>query len=38
MERYGHPSVDKAKERLLRAFELSDVETGGATGSKQAGT
>jgi hypothetical protein len=33
MERYGHPSVDAAKRRLLRAFEFHDEETGSATGS-----
>jgi integrase len=36
MERYGHPSVDAAKRRLLRAFELDDLETGSATGSRRA--
>lgn len=35
MERYGHPSVDAAKQRLLRAFEWDDAETGSATGSKR---
>lgn len=38
MERYGHPSVDKAKQRLLRAFEWDGTETGSATGSKGAAT
>jgi integrase len=33
MERYGHPSVDAAKHRLLLVFELQDMETGSATGS-----
>jgi integrase len=33
MERYGHPSVDAAKQRLLRAFQMQDHETGSATGS-----
>jgi integrase len=36
MERYGHPSQDAARERLLRAFEWSHAETGSATGSRQA--
>jgi integrase len=36
MERYGHPSVDAAKRRLLRAFSFDDVETGSATGSRTA--
>jgi integrase len=36
MERYGHPSVDAAKQRLLRAFEWNGTETGSATGSSQA--
>ena len=38
MERYGHPSVDAAKARLLGAFEWTATETGSATGSKRAGT
>jgi integrase len=33
MERYGHPSEDAARERLLRAFTLAGVETGSPTGS-----
>jgi integrase len=33
MERYGHPSVDAAKRRLLQAFQLDEAETGRATGS-----
>jgi integrase len=36
MERYGHPSVDAAKQRLLEAFEFSGDETGSATGSREA--
>jgi integrase len=36
MERYGHPSVDAAKQRLLGAFEFSGDETGSATGSREA--
>jgi integrase len=36
MERYGHPSVDAAKRRLLQAFEWSDRESGSATGSRGA--
>jgi hypothetical protein len=33
MERYGHPSVDAAKHRLLLAFQMHEAETGSATGS-----
>ena len=29
MARYGHPSVDAARERVLAAFELDGVEIGG---------
>lgn len=36
MERYGHPSTDAAKRRLLQVFSLSDADTGSATGSKKA--
>jgi integrase len=36
MERYGHPSVNAAKTRLLEAFQLRADETGSATGSKTA--
>ena len=36
MERYGHPSVDGAKRRLLGAFEISVPETGSETGSREA--
>jgi integrase len=36
MERYGHPSVDAAKQRLLHAFEIGDEEIGSATGSRTA--
>lgn len=36
MERYGHPSTDAAKRRLLAAFELDPAEAGSATGSRQA--
>ncbi len=36
MERYGHPSVDEAKQRLLGAFEIATPETGSETGSKVA--
>ena len=36
MERYGHPSVDDAKGRLLQAFEITVPETGSATGSRKA--
>jgi integrase len=35
MERYGYPSVDAAKQRLLRAFELDVAEAGSATGSNR---
>ena len=34
MERYGHPSVDAAKQRLLRAFELTEHETGSREAAK----
>jgi integrase len=33
MSRYGHPSKDAARDRLLRAFELDLAETGRAIGS-----
>ena len=33
MARYGHPSVDAAKRRLLGAFEFDAAETGSAAGS-----
>lgn len=33
MSRYGHPSKDAARSRLLRAFELDVVQTGRAIGS-----
>jgi integrase len=36
MERYGHPSVDAAKQRLLRAFEFDVPESGSKTGSNEA--
>jgi integrase len=35
MARYGHPSKDAARERLLRAFSLEDAESGSATGSSR---
>jgi integrase len=35
MSRYGHPSVDAAKARLLRAFEVNPDEIGRRTGSKR---
>jgi integrase-like protein len=38
MERYGHPSVDAAKQRLLRAFQWTEAETGSAAGSRRAET
>ena len=34
----GHPSVDAAKQRLLRAFSVDDAEIGSATGSRGRGT
>jgi Phage integrase family len=33
MERYGHPSEDAARDRLLGAFSFDGEETGSATGS-----
>lgn len=33
MERYGHPSKDAARDRLLGAFSFDGAETGSATGS-----
>ena len=33
MERYGHPSEDAARNRLLGAFSFDGAETGSATGS-----
>lgn len=36
MERYGHPSQDAARRRLLAAFELGDEEIGNETGSRRA--
>jgi integrase len=33
MARYGHPSVDAAKRRLLAAFRARPLETGSAAGS-----
>ncbi len=35
MERYGHPSEDGARERLLRAFSLDRAESGSAAGSRR---
>ena len=34
MQRYGHPSVDAAKGRLLRAFSVDDAQIGSANGSR----
>jgi integrase len=34
MERYGHPSEDAARERLLGAFSFDGAETGSRTGSR----
>jgi integrase len=36
MERYGHPSEDAAKRRLLQAFSFDGVETGSEAGSRSA--
>ena len=36
MSRYGHPSVEAARRRLLAAFELSEDATGSAVGSRKA--
>jgi integrase len=36
MSRYGHPSIDAAKARLLQAFELHGDEIGSETGSREA--
>jgi integrase len=36
MERYGHPSVDAAKRRLLAAFTLDSDESGSNVGSREA--
>ena len=36
MERYGHPSEDAARNRLLGAFSFDGAETGSATGSSGA--
>lgn len=36
MARYGHPSVDAAKRRLLAAFELESDRAGSKTGRRQA--
>ncbi len=33
MERYGHPSAEAARGRLLRAFELEPEQTGSSAGS-----
>jgi hypothetical protein len=38
MSRYGHPSADAAKQRLLRAFSVNDAEIGSATGSRDGAT
>lgn len=35
MERYGHPSEDAARNRLLGAFSFDGAETGSATGSSR---
>ncbi len=35
MARYGHPSKDKARERLLAAFSAESVESGSTAGSSQ---
>jgi integrase len=36
MERYGHPSVDAAKRRLLGVFQMTPDETGSSGGSSAA--
>jgi len=36
MARYGHPSKEAARERLLAAFSFDGAGTGSATGSRQA--
>ena len=36
MSRYGHPSLDAAKQRLQGAFELDDNEIGSGPGSREA--
>lgn len=36
MQRYGHPSADAARERLLQAFEIDPAATGSPTGSRKA--
>ena len=38
MERYGHPSEDAARRRLLEAFRLDPAATGSRSGSREAGT
>ena len=35
MSRYGHPSKDKARERLLGAFSIDDAEVGSTAGSSR---
>jgi integrase len=37
MSRYGHPSKDAARTRLLQAFELGGDRTGSSTGSSAGG-
>ena len=36
MARYGHPSADAARQRLLGAFSFDAAETGSSTGSREA--
>ncbi len=36
MSRYGHPSQDAARERLLAAFDVDASEIGSSTGSRRA--
>lgn len=38
MARYGHPSHDAARERLLALFRLDEREISSTTGSRQAGS
>ena len=38
MARYGHPSEDAARDRLLRAFRFDQAETGSKGGSSHSAT
>jgi integrase len=35
MERYGHPSEDAARQRLLHVFSFDGAETGSTAGSRR---